>query len=460
MFFENLIPVEAPAYIVPESRDKFTAIFKRVHERMDKLEEALSMTGLRGEVFSKAIRPLMGDLNKVDIPQLDRMDAQSIAAAANLMAMGINDAEVPDRMVWPNCLTMVDTAFVTTKEWEAIRCLGIGGSDSACIQNIGYSSAQEIYYGKIGHPAAEEVIDRGKQFIFDFGHKVEPLVIDHFCRRSGAIPIEETRMFAHKDYPFLTANIDKLVRFPDGRIFVFEAKTTTEWNKYSWYADGIPRQYVPQCHKYPIVLNDDRICGTYIGCIYGNTADMFACSLVERNAAVEAEQLETEVKFWTQYVEKGTPPPYSGNAEKDLRITTELIGDADKSLPDVALDFDKLGENITVYLNLKEKRKQYEESAKNLKSQMDELSLDIITALGQATKGTCVCPAEYAPDDGVYDVVATYVPFSKTKVDTERLKDRYPEAFEECVTVDPCDHRVFKLDLKKQKKVKAKAKKN
>lgn len=457
MYFENLIPTEAPLYIVPESWARFSEIFKRVHDRMDKLEDALNRSGLRGEVFSKAIRPLMGDPNKVYTPQLDRMSAEEISNAACLMAKGIRDEDCPDRMVWPNCLTMVDTAFVTTKEWEAIRCLGIGGSDSACIQNIGYSSAQEIYYGKIGHPAADEEIDRGLQFIFDFGHKVEPLVIDHFCRRSGAVRVEETRMFAHKDYPFLTANIDQIVKFPDGRIFVFEAKTTTMWNDGEWFAGGIPRQYVPQCHKYPIVLNDDRVCGTYIGCVFGNTPDKFACSLVERNKSVEQDQLETEVRFWNEYVLKGNPPPFSGNAEKDLRITNELIGDADKSLPEVDLDFENLEENLTVYLNLKEKRKQYEEQAKVLKNQMDMLSLDIITALGQATKGSCVCPAEYAPEDGVYEFKASYAPYSKTSVDTERLKDKYPEAYDECVTVNPCDHRVFKLELKKQKKKKLNA---
>ena len=199
-FFENNLPAKAP-WIDPRTRGEFEYVSAKVRRRMSKLDKALSLSGMRGETFSTALSPLFQADSSADGADFDSMTAKQIADAALLLARSLDESKIPDRIEWPNCLTMVDTAFVTNKEWEKLRMVGIGGSDSACIINEGYRSALEIYHDKRGTPVQvdPESGDNGKAFIFEYGHKVEPLVIDHFCRISGAHRVPETRMFCHKD---------------------------------------------------------------------------------------------------------------------------------------------------------------------------------------------------------------------------------------------------------------------
>ena len=122
---------------------------------------------------------------------------------------------------------------------ETIRALSIGGSDAAIIQNVSpYRTRLDLYYDKTGMPKQLDKKDPGKSFIFSYGHKVESLVVEEFCRRTGAKVIPETRMFSKKGMPYMTANIDAITQLPGGDIYVFEAKTTTFFNKTAWKAEA------------------------------------------------------------------------------------------------------------------------------------------------------------------------------------------------------------------------------
>lgn len=446
-YFEHLIPAKAPSYMALSVRPRFEEAAARVRSRMDKLEKALDISGLRGEVFSAAVLPLFHATDSYGDPIMDSMTANELAQSASLLAIGHEDE--PDRMVWPNCLTLVDTAFVQNSEWETLRMLGIGGSDSANINNSGYGTAQKVYYDKVGG-LPEESKDAGKQFIFDYGHKMEPLVIDEFCRRSGAQRIKETRMFCHKEHPELTANIDQIVQMPDGRLFVFEAKTTTSFNKDAWAGGAVPRHYVPQCHKYPIVLNDDRICGTYIGCIYGNTPDQFACSFIERDLAAESEQMNREVAWWHDYVLAGVEPPPSNDPDRDKAITNRKAGKGNPDAAPVDLDADDYAEMIDYYLQLQESAQDLTRKLNGINRNISNVSRDLILALGESYTGTCVVPNDLKPDDAEYEYIVSNKPRKQVSVDKERLRLSYPEAYAACVKEDPQAYRVFSVKLKKK----------
>lgn len=325
--------------------------------------------------------------------------------------------------------------------------LGIGGSDSANINNSGYSTAQKVYYDKVGGLPPAKVRDNGKEFIFEFGHKVEPLVIDEFCRRTGAKRVKETRMFCHKDHPELTANIDQIVTMPDGRLFVFEAKTTTNFNKDSWAGGAVPGHYIPQCRKYPMVLNDDRICGTYIGCIYGNTPDQFACSLIERDSQLEREQRDREVAWWNDYVLAGVEPPPSNDPERDKEILTRKVGPGNTNAAPVLLSSDDYADAIDYYLEMKEDADVLKKKLDNLNKSMGNISRELILALGEACSGACD-----VPDDEGSEYIVSNSPRRQTTVDKEMLRLSFPQAYQACVTDDPQAFRVFSIKKKKKKK--------
>lgn len=448
-FFEHRIPVTAPFYMSLDIRPKYEAAAEKVTRRMALLDKSLTLSGMRGEEFSAAVKHLFTALDSNGEPVLDSMSAESIAAAAALV--GNSFAHIPDRMNWANCDTLVDTAFVTTKEWETLRMLGLGGSDSANIINEGYSTARSVYYDKVGWPGDEEnhKPDKGLAYIFGYGHIVEPLVIDEFCRRSGAERVPESRMFCHREYPFLTANIDQIVRMPDGSYCVFEAKTTTFFNKNHWLDGGIPRAYIPQCHKYPLILNDDRISGTYIGCIFGNVPSDFACSFLPRDEEYEKKQLEREVAFWNDYVLAGIEPPLSGNGEKDMATLKKARVPQDKNAPKLDLDPDVYAEKLSAYLRLKKKADEYSGRADTLKQGMEALRAELVSALGANPMARCIVPEEDAPDDeGEYEFIVTNKPKKRTVVDQELLRLSYPDVYAACVTVIPESSFMFNVKMK------------
>lgn len=443
-FFECNLPKTAPKYIQnPAKRTQVTQILRKVHKRMDKLNEALKLSGMPGEQFSLGARQFFNNDTKTYL--IDDWDAETIAH--NVQLVGSNLPYEP-RFEWENAIVMVDTAFVKTPEWEAIRILGIGGSDAAITMGISpYRTEQQLYHDKIGTEMKIADVDAGKQFIFSYGHKVESLVIEEFCRRTGARVIPETRMFCKKGMPFITANIDAIVIFPDGRIFIFEAKTTTFFNKNAWDDGGVPTQYIPQCRQYPSVLDDDRIAGTYIGCIYGNTPDDFKCSYVVRDKTLENEQLEIEKAFWEDNILAGEEPEPSGNPDADIEtIRKAKVGYADKSLPPVELERD-FQQTIEEYLNLDSERKSLEKKAEGIKERQQQLSLDLMLRLGTSTKG--VLPNG---DNDYFEV--SWGPRSSTKIDKDKLKLMYPDAYDAVISVNPESSRSFSIKVKKNKPAK------
>lgn len=443
MFFECSLPMYVPAHVQGTAkRERIDEILKNIHSRMDKLNAALDMTSMCGEQFSAGAKILF-DL-KADNGEsvIDTMTAEALANRVVALASNLS---YTTRHEWKNANVVVDTAFLSTPEWEAIRTISIGGSDAARVMEVSpYGTIQELYHDKVGTEFKIPDTDSGKKFIFEFGHKVESLVIDEFCRRTGAVVIPETRMFSKKDMPFVTANIDAIVKLPDGKLAIFEAKTTTNFNRDAWNDGKIPVQYLPQCRQYMAVLDDPDIAGTYIGCIYGNTPSDFRCSFVKRDMQRESEQLLLEEEFWNEFVLVGEEPEPSGNSEQDIELARRLSGYADKSEPAVELD-SEYKNIIEEYMKLSEEKKLMEKKTANMKERLSQLSLGLINELGTATKGTLAVDS-----DSFYEV--SYTPVSRTSIDTDKLKLCYPEIYNELKVVNPESSRRFSIKKKAVKK--------
>ena len=140
MFFEYSLPKQAPSYLDPARRDEFETTTARIEARMNLLENGLTLSGLSGEVFSIALSRVFSPEDET--PALDTMAASDIAALAKALSVGLT---AEPRLTWRNAVTVVDTAFVTRKEWETLRMMGIGGSDAAVVQEISpYRALQEL----------------------------------------------------------------------------------------------------------------------------------------------------------------------------------------------------------------------------------------------------------------------------------------------------------------------------
>ncbi len=435
MYFECNLDRNVPQYYHPAMYMKLVETINLIHERTDKLNKAISLCSLSGcktkdATFAKIAKYIFDFSNE----RFDAMSAEMLATLADQLYDG-NDAE--ERVDWANAEVVFDTAFVTTNDWEALRHVGIGGSDSSVLMGCNpYQSEEGLWYEKLGYP--EYISNEGKQIVFDRGHFIEPVVIRTFANLVGAKVLPETRMFRSKKYPVSTANLDGVLLMPNGTLAIFEAKTAVAEKKGEWMGKKVPANYVTQCHQYMAVMDDPRIEGTYIGMIpvadvaldgtyIGSAyADEFFHHFIERDESYEEDILENEKSFWETYVENGIKPERSMNPALD-KATREKYEPSPLSDPNITAPELK-------YEDWKEKldrfdaaEKAYSEQKKKLDSFEDVRDQARLEAL-EALQGSQI---------GIFKNAAGEVKFTiknsltrKTTVDSKKLREFYPDAWE------------------------------
>ena len=417
MFFECNLPSNIPHWMEADLGKRFSETVVRIRNRMSLLECALDVTGMKGETFAFYAKKLF----EMNPKKFDTLLAEDIAAFVATMDTGI---EIEDRLQWPNAYTIVDTAFLTNDEWEEIRHIGIGGSEAAVVLGISpYQTPAGLYYSKVGAPSV------GKQkenWSLKRGHVLEPYIIDTFCAITGAEVIPESRMLGNRKYPLCTANIDAIVRFTDGRLFVFEAKSTIKGNWPAWASGKIPHHYIPQMRQYPAVLADDRIAGTFIGCCFTDdtvVADMYVGSqfdgekyvarFLDRDKEQEEELLASEKQWFQKHIEANDVPAMNGRPSREEEVIRSYIqGKPDKEVKQwIRADVEA---DIKTWLDLKNSVSALQKKVKALDEDAKSIAVRLIGKLGDSTM------AEVDLGDDKYFEVKNN-PRSRQFVDSESL---------------------------------------
>ena len=434
MYFECNIDPRIPQYYHPEIYPKLVSTVALIHERTDKLNLALDDCILkgcktRGATFAKIAKTVFDLSTK----KFDDMIPAELAEVVDILYDG-NDAE--DRIEWPNAVVLFDTRFVTVDDWEALRHIGIGGSDASVLMGCNpYQSEEGLWYEKLGYP--EFISEEGKQAIFDRGHFLEDTVIDTFCKLVGAKRIPESRMFRHKKYPNTTANIDAILSMPTGNLAIFEAKTAARGKEGEWMGNKIPANYVCKCHQYMSVLDDPRIEGTYIGMIpvadldldgtYIASAytDEFYHHYIERDQSFEDEILENEKWFWDSHIVNGVKPNASKDPkiDKAVKLRYEPSPLSDPTIPPQELSYEQWEPKLDTLLAAEKDFAAKKTELDNLEQFRDVARLEILEALQGAQCGIF----RNAAGDAKITIKNTAI--NKTTIDAKKLKQFYPEAW-------------------------------
>lgn len=258
---------------------------------------------------------------------------------------------------------LVDTADLRREDWLNYRRLGIGGSDAAAIMGVSpFATIRDLYFDKIGiTPVIEE--EEENWVAKEVGHRLEDLVAMIFAKKTGLEVFPVRKMFRHPLYPFMLADVDYFIRFPDGSIGILECKTCNYNAKDKWADDGIPDNYVFQVRHYLAVMNMNK---AYIACLYGNNENEFVYRCLERDAREEEELIDQEKYFWEEYVEKKIEPPYSGKPDLILASIRKYNGYADKSIPEISISSLE-SRSLEKYLKLSEEKSQLEKRKRRLK---------------------------------------------------------------------------------------------
>ena len=189
---------------------------------------------------------------------------------------------------------IVDTDTLSREDWLSYRKLGIGGSDVAAIMGISpFATIRDLYNDKLGiEPLTNE--EESNWVAKEVGHRLEDLVAEIFSKKTGLTVFPVRKMFRHPLYPFMLADVDFFIIFPDGSYGILECKTCNYNARNKWDDGEIPDHYVLQVRHYLSVMNMDK---AYIACLYGNNENEFVIRPIERDMMEEEEARSDPCKY-------------------------------------------------------------------------------------------------------------------------------------------------------------------
>lgn len=295
-------------------------------------------------------------------------------------------------------IILAETANMDHLEWLRLRQKGIGGSDAAAIAGLNkYKSPVQVYYEKVEDIKVESEQSEAAYF----GHVLEDIVAKEFARRTGKKIRKRNAILQHPEYPFMLANVDRLIVGEDAGL---ECKTASEYLKEEWKGDEVPTQYLIQCQHYMAVTGYDA---WWIAVLIGG--NKFIYKKIERDEEIIQYLIEIESNFWNNHVLKKNPPMFDGSdASSDLLKTLYPTAKFDEEieLPSTAQEL------IAKY----EQAKQEEEEAVTRRKEAENQLKAMLGDYEKAFAG---------------ERIITWKNVVSHRVDTKLLKAKYPQIYQE-----------------------------
>lgn len=324
----------------------------------------------------------------------------------------------------PNVL--VGTENLTEEEWLSWRRKGIGGSDAAAVMGQSpFCTKRDLYYDKCGiQPVMDE--KESNWVAKEVGHRLEELVAQIFSSKTGLTVFPIRKMFQHPLYPFMVADVDYFIEFPDGSSGILECKTTNYNCQDKWANNSVPVNYEYQGRHYMAVMNQNVV---YFACLYGNNENEFIIRKMERDLDIEADLIAEEEYFWTEQVQKRQEPPYMEKPDLVLESIRRFCGPADKDEEMLVLGSSH-AKDLERYLELKAKKSVTDAESKKLEEEMKSAYCGIVEEMGVACKAKIKTGSE--------EYIITYNPAYRTGIDKkglEKLKVNHPDVYDDYVSV-------------------------
>lgn len=217
------------------------------------------------------------------------------------------------------------------EEWLRLRKNGIGGSDAGAICGLNpYSSALDVYYNKTSESIEMDNFDNEAMRM---GRDLEAYVAERFCEETGFKIRRSNNMYAHKKYPFMIADVDRLIVGQD-KVIGLECKTASPYSSDKWKDGNIPAHYLAQCYHYMAVLDAD--CWYLAVVIY---CKEFKWIKIERDEEIINNLIQIEKNFWENNVLAGVlPDPDGSDAANEFINSYFGNSKADSSVPLLGFD--------------------------------------------------------------------------------------------------------------------------
>jgi putative phage-type endonuclease len=294
-------------------------------------------------------------------------------------------------------LAIASTKDISREMWLQLRTKGIGGSDAAAIAGLNkWKSPVHVWLEKTGQAPLEEVQSEPAYW----GTKLEEVVAQAFSERTGLRVKRRNAILQHPDYPFMLANVDRLIV---GEKTGLECKTASEYLKSEWVGEEVPAPYLLQCQHYMAVTGYDA---WWIAVLIGG--NKFVYKKIERDEEIIQYLIKLESDFWNNHVVTKVPPEMDGSeASTNLLKTMYPIGEPE-SETELPLEADKLIEQLE---EAKADAKQAEERVAELENRLKAMLGDYETGLAS-------------------NHVVTWKNVTTNRIDSKALQKDHPDIYQ------------------------------
>ncbi|WP_353856461.1 lambda-exonuclease family protein [Bacillus sp. Bos-x628] len=294
------------------------------------------------------------------------------------------------------------TANMSHEEWLLSRQKGIGGSDAAVVLGLSkWKTPFELWLEKTGQVLLEDEQSDAAYF----GTILEEIVAKEFEIRSGKKVRKRNAILQHPDHPMIIANIDRMIV---GEKAILECKTTSAYNAKEWVDDEIPASYIVQVQYYLGILGPEYKKGYFAVLIGGN---QFVWKEVERDEELIEMIFSSVVNFWNDHVLSGVAPPLDGSSAAEEFLKKKYAQSDSTKVVDLT---SANKERIQHYLRLKAEIAALQTQAKELENQIKQEMKDAETGFV-----------------GKYQ--ATWKPVVSKRVDTNKLKEHFPDVYQKVI---------------------------
>lgn len=286
------------------------------------------------------------------------------------------------------------TSKTDQEEWLRIRKSYLTGTDVGAICGMNpYKSAMQVYLDKINPEI--EIMDNEAMRL---GRDLEDYVAGRFMEATGKKVRKSNAMYVNDEYPFMMANVDRLVT---GERAGLECKTASPYTADRWKDGNIPEWYYLQCQHYMKVLETD---GWYLAVlIFGKG---FQYTYIPRDEQMLSDLVTIEKDFWENHVQAGVMPPPDGSRGAD-----ELIQKYFHRKEGAVIRLTGMDEQIA------------------RRNELAGLIKKMQTAIEQELK---ICLGREQAQTGISDQYrVTWTEYETRRIDTERLKKERPEIYED-----------------------------
>ncbi len=292
------------------------------------------------------------------------------------------------------------TKELSTHDWLMLRKQGIGGSDAGAVCGFNpYVSPIDTYMDKI----SADIIPQEENEAVRSGRDLEEYVARRFSEATGLKIRRANVMYASREYPFMIADVDRLIvgKDTEGQVIGLECKTASPYSADKWKDGQIPAHYLTQCYHYMAVLDANV---WYIAVlIYGRE---FKYIKIERDEDIINSLVEVEKDFWYNNVLAGIMPAPDGT-EATTKAINRLFGNSIEHSSKKLIGFDE---------QLK-RRSEIDGLIEKLNTEKNTIDQEIKTYMENA---------EVAEND---NYIITWKTIISNRINSSKLKEEEPDIY-------------------------------